>query len=78
MWTEDSGSEHVLVLVRKLGDRELVCLFNFSSEFVTAGLNRDGSYTELMYGVPHNQIGDVELYPCGFAWLLKDKQEENA
>ena len=78
VWVEDSGNVHVLALCRRKGDRELVCLFNFSREFTRAGVDREGSYTELMYGIPHNQIRDVELYPCGFAWLLKDKQEENA
>lgn len=72
---EDSGNPHVLALCRRKEGRELVCLFNFSREFAHAGVSREGSYTELMYGVSHEQIRDVELYPCGFAWLLKDEQE---
>ena len=76
VWTEDSGDPHVLALVRRKEGRELVCLFNFSQEFAHAGVNREGAYTELMYGTPHEQIRDVELYPCGFAWLLRNKQEE--
>ena len=72
VWTEDSGSEHVLALVRRLGDREMVGLFNFSSEFVTAGVDRDGAYTELMYGGHYDNIRGVQLWPNGFAWLLKD------
>ena len=75
VWVEDSGSPHVLALCRRKGARELVCLFNFSREFAHAGVNREGSYTELMYGVSHRQIADVELYPCGFAWLLREEQE---
>ena len=73
---EDSGNPHVLALCRRKEGRELVCLFNFSREFAHAGVSREGSYTELMYGVSHDQIRDVELYPCGFAWLLKDGRKE--
>lgn len=72
VWVEDSGSNHVLALCRKLEDRELVCLFNFSGEFVHAGVQRDGCWSELMYGVHHDQIRDVELYPYGFAWLVRE------
>ena len=72
VWVEDSGSRHVLALCRRLGGRELVCLFNFSSDFVTAGVNRDGGYTELMYGAHYDQIRAVQLWPNGFAWLLRD------
>ena len=75
VWVEDSGNAHVLALCRRKGARELVCLFNFSREFAHAGVNRQGNYTELMYGIHHEQIADVELYPCGFAWLLKEEQE---
>ena len=72
VWTEDSGSRHVLALCRRLGDRELVCLFNFSGEFVTAGVKREGCYTELMYGGRYDGIEGVQLWPNGFAWLLRD------
>lgn len=68
-----SGDSRVLALCRRKEGRELVCLFNFSRKFAHAGANRVGSYTELMYDVHHNQIADVVLYPCGFAWLLKDE-----
>ncbi len=69
---EDSGSPHVLALSRRQGDRELVCLFNFSGEFVHAHAGRDESYTELMYGTHYDSLRDVELWPNGFAWLLRD------
>ena len=72
VWVEDSGSNHVLALCRKLEDRELVCLFNFSGEFVQAGVEREGSWSELMYGTHYDQIRDITLYPYGFAWLLQD------
>ncbi len=72
VWTEDSGNSHVLALCRRTGERELICLFNFSPEFVHAGVNREGSYTELMYGTHYSQIREIELYPNGFAWLLRD------
>ncbi|MDE7218173.1 MAG: amylosucrase, partial [Oscillospiraceae bacterium] len=78
VWVEDSGDPHVLALCRRKGSRELVCLFNFSREFAHAGVDREGSYTELAHNVPHSQIRDVELHPCGFAWLLKDEREEDA
>ena len=73
VWVEDSGSSHVLALVRRTGGRELVCLFNFSAEFVHASVDRDGSYTELMYGGKHDGLRDVELWPNGFAWMLRDE-----
>lgn len=68
---ENSGSRHVLALCRCVGERELVCLFNFSPYFVTAGVRRDGSYTDIFYGTHHEQIRTMELYPYSFAWLLK-------
>ena len=71
VWVEESGSPHVLALCRRAGDRELVCLFNFSGEFVHASLPRDGGYTELMYGTRYGGLRDVELWPNGFAWLLR-------
>ena len=71
-WVEESGSAHVLALCRRQGDRELLCLFNFSGEFVRAHVNRDGGYTELMYGTHYDGLRDVELWPNGFAWLLRD------
>ena len=72
VWVEDSGSRHVLALVRRRGERELVCLFNFSSFFLDAGVQREGSYTELMYGNHYDQIRRIHLYPNSFAWLLRD------
>ena len=71
-WVEESGDRRVLALCRRQGGRELVCLYNFSREFVTAGVQRPGSYTELMYGQKYDGIGQVTLYPYGFAWLLRD------
>ena len=71
-WVEDSGSSHVLAFCRKLGERELICLFNFSSGFVHVDMKRDGSYRELMYGSSYDGLRDVELWPNGFAWLLRD------
>ena len=70
---EDSGDSRVLALCRRMGDRELICLFNFSGQFVRAGAGRDGRYTELMYGTRYDGIRSVELWPNGFAWLLKDE-----
>ena len=72
---EESGSRHVLALCRRMEGRELVCLFNFSGQFVHAHLNRDESYTELMYGGKRQGLRDVELWPNGFAWLLREEKE---
>ena len=69
---EERGSTRVLALCRRQGDRELVCLFNFSGEFVQAGVERDCSWSELMYGTHYDQIRDITLYHYGFAWLLRD------
>lgn len=76
-WVEDSGNGHVLAFVRKLKDRELVCLYNFDGEFAHAGVNRSpGEWTEIVHNIKHDQIHDVELYPYGFAWLLRDYSED--
>ncbi len=72
VWVEDSGDRRALALCRRSGERELVCLFNFSGEFVRAGVDRTGSYTELMYNTKYHDIHSVELWPNGFAWLLRD------
>ncbi len=73
VWVEDSGDRRVLALCRRSGDRELVCLFNFSGEFVRAGVDRTGEWTELMYGTRYDGIRSVELWPNGFAWLLREQ-----
>ena len=74
VWVEDSGDRRVLALCRRSGERELVCLFNFSGQFVRAGVDRTGNYTELMYGTRYGDIRTVELWPNGFAWLLRDQE----
>ena len=73
VWVEDSGDHRILALCRRSGNRELMCLFNFSSEFVRAHVARDDSYTELMYGTTYEGLRDAELWPNGFAWLLRDE-----
>ena len=35
--------------------------------------DREGAYTELMYGTHYDSIRSVELWPNGFAWLLRDE-----
>ena len=74
VWVEDSGDRRVLALCRRSGERELVCLFNFSGQFVRAGVDRAGNYTELMYGTRYGDIRTVELWPNGFAWLQRDQE----
>ena len=71
--TEESGDRRVLALSRRVGDRELICLFNFSGDFVRAGADREGRYTELMYDTKYDDIHSIELWPNSFAWLLKDE-----
>lgn len=72
VWTEDSGDSRVLKLCRRVGERELICLFNFSPAFVLVNAGRAGSYTELMYGTKYEDMRNVQLWPNGFAWLLRD------
>lgn len=71
---EDSGDSRVLALCRRKEGRELVCLFNFSGEFVRAGVDREGTYTELMYETEYEDIRSIELWPNGFAWLLRSEE----
>ena len=75
---EDSGDSRCLALCRRKGVRELICLFNFSGAFVRAGADREGPYTDLMYGTKYGDIRSVELWPCGFAWLLRDGEPSGA
>ena len=71
VWTLDSGDKRVLVLCRRTEGRELVCLFNFSGDFVHTGVDRDGRYTELMYGKEYDSVRSLDLWPNSFMWLLK-------
>ena len=50
-----------------------MCLYNFSDRFVTAGVDRDGGWRELMYGTHYDQIRSITLWPNGFAWLLREE-----
>ena len=74
VWVEDSGDSRVLALCRRKDGRELVCLFNFSDQFTWAGVDREGGYTELMYCAKYDSIHSIELWPNGFAWLLRDAE----
>ena len=68
----DGGDTRVLALCRRSGERELVCLFNFSNDFVRAHVERGGAYTELMYGTHYDGLAAVDMWPGSFAWLLRD------
>ena len=68
----DGGDRRVLALCRRSGERELVCLFNFSNDFVCARVERGGAYTELMYGTHYDGLSAVDMWPGSFAWLLRD------
>ena len=39
-----------------------------------SGVDRERAYTELMYGTHYDSIRSVELWPNGFAWLLRDRK----
>ncbi len=69
---EEANNPHVLAIRRRKGRRELVCLFNFAPEFATVFLPGAGPWTELMYGGSHENLENYNLFPYGFAWLLKE------
>ena len=73
----DGGDSRVLALSRRSGERELICLFNFSDDFVRARVERSGAYTELMYGAHYDGLAAVDLWPGSFAWLLRDASGGN-
>lgn len=71
-WVAESGSEQVLALGRKVGEREMLCLYNFGGSFVNVPVNRDGHWRELMYEMDSpNGIEGITLWPYGFAWLVR-------
>ena len=72
VWVEESGSDHVLALCRRVGERTLVCLYNFSAGSVTAGVPLDGGFDELTTGTHYDRIHEVALPPNGFVWLLQE------
>ena len=50
---EESGSTHVLALSRRMGERELVCLFNFTGDTRRIWLDGlEGEYTDLITSQP--------------------------
>ena len=69
--TVDTGSPHVLGVVRQYKGRKLVALFNFSDQFLTASCWEPGAFRELVYGGRFDDLERVELYPYGFVWLLQ-------
>ena len=70
VWTEDTGSNQVLAVLRRAEGRTVAALFNFSGNFVTAGIDRSGAGTDLVYGVRQEDLRHVTLYPYSYAWLL--------
>ena len=72
----DTGNTHILAISRKKDGRELLCLYNFAPEFETAVLRRQDSYTELMYKTKYETLPQIQLYPYGFAWLLREDEKE--
>ncbi len=72
-WVADVGSEQVLALGRRAGEREMLCLYNFGASFVNVSVNRDGHWRELMYEMDSpNGIDGITLWPYGFAWLVRE------
>lgn len=72
-WIEDNGDSRVIILCRKLGSSELICVYNFTPEFAHTSISRAGSYTDIIYGTHYESLNDVELWPDGFRWLKRDK-----
>ena len=72
--TVDTGSPHVLGVVRQYKGRKLVALFNFSDQFLTASCWEPGAFRELVYGGRFDDLERVELYPYGFVWLLQTEE----
>ncbi len=71
VWTFDTGSNHVLGVGRWNNGRKLLALFNFSPEFIRVSAPETGAFDDIVYGVEYNDLGCVEMYPYGFAWLLQ-------
>lgn len=74
VWTEDTGNGQVLAVLRQVEGRTVAALFNFGGSFVTAGIDRDGAGVDLIYGVRHEDLRNVTLYPYSFAWLLLEEK----
>lgn len=70
-YTMDCGSNHVLALCRNIGQRELICLYNFSNKFVEVYPNKPDAYEDLLFGTQYASLRSVVMYPYGYAWLLK-------
>jgi len=66
--TIDTGSSHVLGVLRRTRQEQVVVLLNFSAQAATAWLNRPGACTPLD-GAQEIKDKRVELEPWGICWL---------
>jgi amylosucrase len=68
--TWDTHNPHVLALIRRLGERTLVCLFNFTGDPQTVRLDfMDGDYTDLISGT-RGPVSGCALGPYQYALSL--------
>lgn len=72
VWTFDTGSDHVLGIGRYFEGQKLLTLLNFSERELEVSLDGQEVYMNLRSG--QRVSGRVKLSPCGFAWLLSDRE----
>jgi amylosucrase len=74
MWTFWAGHESLLGLKRKLGEQILTAVYNFSEAPQHVTLEAYGPHIDLLTGERLDIVGDWELAPYGFLWILYDPQ----
>ena len=74
MWTFWAGHESLLGIKRKLGEQILTAVYNFSEAPQHVNLEAFGPHTDLLTGEKLEIVGDWELAPYGFLWILYDPQ----
>ena len=74
MWTFWAGHESLLGLKRKLGEQILTAVYNFSESPQHVSLEAYGPHIDLLTGEKLDIVGDWELAPYGFLWILYDPQ----
>jgi len=77
VWTFDTGSSHVLGVGRWYRGRKLLAFFNFSPEFLTVHAPDEGSFDDLVYENHYDNVGNLSMWPYGFAWLLQTEDESS-
>ena len=72
VWTFDTGSDQVLGIGRYLEGQKLLTLLNFCDRELEVSLDGQEVYMNLRN--VERVSGRVKLSPCGFAWLLSDRE----